>query len=462
MQEGGPTKALGSFIANAGHLDLPSTVADKAAFCLLDAIGLAAIAHEEATYVAARSLVSDLPSDYRNAARLWGDGAKVTGADATLVNAIAVHSQFHDDSDNASWTHPGSFVVPAAVAAAEIGDTSLSELLSAIAIGYSAVEWLGADERIARALIERGIRTSPTLGTIAAAAAVAAILKLDQAQATSAIGMAASITGGVLEPVGSGTDEWRLQNAHAARGGLIAAQLAAKGVLGAPAGLEGKKGLVRSLAGLDEIPPEWSNPPRIEAIVDVCAKPHATLGDNISVVLAANLARAQLDDIATIKRVTIKVWRHYAEYPGTSFKGPFQTVVQALASMTFCTAGMLVHGALEYDIPLSHREDPRILSLLPMIEIEPDDDGGPYDATVTIDLADGRQIVTEARDAPRTLLFHDRPTSRDLIERRLTSAGVSSGTGHRLADAAFGSVDGDRPISARAFLDILQTEIGEH
>lgn len=461
MTGAGPTEKIGTFAATAGATPLPSEVADKAAFCLLDAIGLAALAINESTFKAARSLLIALPSDHPQAARVWNDGTRASGSDATLANAIAVHAQFHDDSDNSSWTHPGSFVIPAAVTAAELADVSLTQLLSSLAVGYSTVEWLGAKERVARALIERGIRTSPTLGTIAAAAASAAALQLDPVDARSAIGMAASITGGVLEPVGSGSDEWRLQNAHAARGGLVAAQLAAKGVRGAPAGIEGTKGLVRSLAGLDDMPPEWREPPRIDAIMDTCAKPWATLGDNMSVVIAANLARPDIPDVAAIRNVEVKVWRHYAEYPGTAYAGPFETVAQGLASMTFSTAGMLTYGALEYDIPLAHRSDPKILELVPLIKILPDDNGGPYDATVTIELADGTRVVREARDAPRTLLFHDRPTSRDLIERRLGVAGWRKGSGRHLADAVFGVLDGETKMSARAFLDLLHNHASE-
>ncbi|TIP51356.1 MAG: MmgE/PrpD family protein, partial [Mesorhizobium sp.] len=88
----------------------------------------------------------------------------------------------------------------------------------------------------------RGLRTSPTFGTIGAAAAGAVALGLDAAQARSAVAIAAAATGGTLEPVRSGTDEWRIQNGRAAQGGLVAALLASQGVQGAPDALSGPKG----------------------------------------------------------------------------------------------------------------------------------------------------------------------------------------------------------------------------
>lgn len=446
-----PTALLGRFASDWSRKPLPAAVAEKSAMVLLDGVGLALAAGHERTAAAVRGVVTPV-SDPVRAARVWVDGQRVGLADAVLANAVAVHAQFHDDSENDSWTHPGSFVLPVAVALGEVTDAPLSATLNGIAVGYDAVTWLGAKERIARGLIDRGIRTSPTLGTISGAAAAAAMLGLDPAQAANAIGISAGITGGTLEPVGSGSDEWRLQVGHAARGGLLAAQLAQRGVLGSPQGLEGAKGLARALAGLASTPPEWTVPPAIDGILGVCAKPYATLGDNMSVVLAARLLHDAGVDHRQVRRVVVKFWRHYAEYPGTAFNGPFERLVQALASTTFSTSAMLVYGELEYDKPQDHRQDPDILRLVPMVEIVPDDDGGPYDADVTVELADGTSLTRSASEAPRTLLFHDRPTATALIERRMAASGRSPGNGTKLAQAVFAAVDGLGELSTRQFL----------
>ena len=84
-----------------------------------------------------------------------------------------------------------------------------------------------------------------------------------------------------------GSDEWRAHAAQAARGGLLAAQLAKGGVLGAPDALEGPKGFLRALVGLEETPARWRSDPRPEAILHAIAKPWAALGDNCPAVAAA-------------------------------------------------------------------------------------------------------------------------------------------------------------------------------
>src|SRR6185436_1289327 len=170
------------------------------------------------------------------------------------ANGVAVHAHFQDDTDHDSWTHPGSLISPVAVSLGEAMDAPLGTVLKALTAGYATLKWLGAGEAVARGLIGRGIRTSPTFGTIGAAAAGAVLLGLDAAKAANAIGSAACTTGGTLEPVRCGSDEWRVPNGRAAPGRFIAAELAARGVQGAPDALDGPQGLLSSLAGLDHTP----------------------------------------------------------------------------------------------------------------------------------------------------------------------------------------------------------------
>lgn len=454
----GATAMLAGFVADTAQSRLPPKVADKAAYCLLDALGLGILARHEKTVLAINALTHPAGSAgglQAGLARLWTDGTRVSVADAVTANAVAVHAQFHDDTDYSSWTHPGSLIVPVALSLGESVDAPLYSVLRAVAIGYDAIEWLGARDEVARGMIGRGIRCSPTLGTVAAAASASAILGQDADCARSAIGMASSITGGVLEPVRCGSDEWRIQNAHAARGGLLAAQLAGKGVTGAPEGLEGPKGLLRSLAGLNEVPAAWREAPRIDAILGVSAKPWATLGDNMSAVMAAGLVKAERDTPAEIRKITIRIWRHFTEYPGTSYRGPYHRVPQALASMAFATAAMLVHGELEYGVSLDHRKDPDILRLVPLVEMVPDDDGTPYDACVTVRFDDGAEIVRQASEAGMSQLFHDASTAAALFEDRLRRSGYAEGTGARLAAQVMKASLDEDGLSARQLLDEL-------
>ncbi|CAH1663426.1 MmgE/PrpD family protein [Chelatococcus asaccharovorans] len=456
------TQRLGAFLARHADSALAPPVASKAAICLIDALGLAIVARDEPTAAAARALATPV-GEGAGTARIWADGSRAALAEAVLANGVAVHAHFQDDTEHESWSHPGSLVPPVSIALGEALGQSLADVLRATVAGYATMKWLGAGEIVARALIGRGIRTSPTLGTIGAAAAAAVALRLDAAKAASAVAIAANTTGGTLEPVRCGSDEWRVQNGRAAQGGLTAARLAAQGVVGAPDALEGAKGFLRALAGLTETPPHWARDPDPAMMAEVNAKPFATLGDNMAAVIAARVVHRDGIDLAQARRITVRIWRPYSEYPGTSFKGPFERTVQTQASTAFAVAAMLVYGELDYAMGVNNRRDPRILALIETITVVPDDEGGPMDATVAVELADGRVHQRSAADSTETLIFQDEPRATDVFEQRLVGAGRPAGLGQALAADIFASVRDGGGMPIRTVIDRLQSGAkGEH
>jgi 2-methylcitrate dehydratase PrpD len=416
------TTRLGDYVAGTAAGELASDVAMKAAICLIDSLGLALVARDEPTAVAARAMSTPVSPGPRTA-RLWADGHHAPLSEAVLANGIAVHAHFQDDTDHNSWTHPGS------------------------------LKWLGAGETVARGLIGRGLRTSPTFGTIGAAAAGAALLGLDPEKATHAVAIAACTTGGTLEPVRCGSEEWRVQNGRAAHGGLVAAELAARGVQGAPDALEGPKGLLRSLAGLERTPDEWHDAPDSETMLGIMAKPFATLGDNMSAVVAASLLHRDGIDLSRVKRLTVTIWRPYTEYPGTSFKGPFERIVQTQASTAFAVAAMLRYGRLDYDMGVAHRQDPGIMALVENTTVLPDDIGTHLDATVEIETDDGTLHQRTAREAPTSMVFPDEARATEVFEERLVAAGHAAGKASRLAAEIFASARNGGSMPIRTVLD---------
>ncbi|MGY6249450.1 MmgE/PrpD family protein [Bosea thiooxidans] len=449
------TQRLGAFLARSVEAELAPAVASKAAICLLDAMGLALVARDETTAAAARAMAVPVPAG-EGTARIWADGTHSVLSEAVLANGVAVHAHFQDDTEHESWSHPGSLVPPVSISLGEARGQSLSAVLRATVAGYATMKWLGAGELVARGLIGRGIRTSPTFGTIGAAAAAAVSLGLDAAKASNAVAIAACTTGGTLEPVRCGSDEWRVQNGRAAHGGLTAARLAARGVVGAPDALEGPKGLLRSLAGLDTSPPHWSVDPDPAMMAEVMAKPFATLGDNMSAVVAALLVHRDGVDLDAAERINVAIWRPYTEYPGTNFKGPFERVVQTQASTAFATAAMLAYGELGYDVGEQKRRDPRILKLVEKIAVIPDDVGDALDATVEIIWPDGRRHTRTARESPRALIFQDEPRATEVFEHRLVAAGRPKCAGVALAALIFDAVRAGEDLPIRTIIDRLE------
>lgn len=419
-QAAGATARLARFCSSVAASPQRADVYEKAAMAILDAIGLAMAGLTERTALAMCRLAA--PRD-QGGTRLWARGRRASVSDAVLANSVAVHAHFNDDSDLSSWTHPAGLIIPVALGLCEENDGSLLDVLHAVIAGYGSLCWLGANEEVALALIHRGIRTTPTLGTIGAAAAAATCLGLDADRAQSAIGIATSITGGLLEPVRVGSDEWRVQSANAARAGLLAAQLAQEGVRGAPDALEGEAGLLRAYGNLATVPEHWRGDPDASAILAVVAKPFATLGDNMAAVIAAQLVHESGRCLRSAQAIKVRMWEEYRKYPGTAYSGPFLHGGQAQASTLFSVSAMLAYGRLDYDIPEGKRDDPRIAEIMSKITIDTYPDGGPFEGSVEVEFQDGTVLKKEAAEADPTLLFHNRAFSLDLFERRMTKIG---------------------------------------
>src|SRR5690606_25056991 len=93
-----------------------------------------------------------------------------------------------------------------------------------------------------------GFRASPLYGTLAAAIAAARAMELSTERTAAALAHAAAFTGGTLQAIAEGTDEWRYQMGSAVRRGLEAAFLARAGALGSARPLEGDLGVANGYA----------------------------------------------------------------------------------------------------------------------------------------------------------------------------------------------------------------------
>lgn len=447
-----PTQTLADFAVRMQHDDVPAAVWAKAAVCMLDALGLALAGGSETTAAATRQIFSDRGrSD--DAASVWSDGAQLSVLDAVLVNGVCVHAHFQDDCDMTSWSHPGSLVTPVAICIPEWLGGSLEVALRSIIAGYAALNWLGADETVGRAVVSRGLRASPTLGPVAAAVAGSVALGLDAAQSRSAIGIAADMSGGTLEPVRSGADDWRIQNGSAAWRGALAALLARGGVLGSPAALEGPRGFGQAFAGMPA-PPQWQQPPDESSILGVWEKAFPTLGDNVAVSLAASELARQLRDTSSVTRIVVHQNAEFASYPGTSFRGPFERRAQAMASTAFAVATSLVRGGITMDVYDDLLDDPEIARLIDVLTVNPQPEYAYTDGMVEVTCS-GSVHRAAARDLPRSLLYRDAEEARKVFGR-VAGQRLGQSAAEAFADAMLDPAPGGRSTDLKGLLRRLQ------
>ena len=164
---------------------------------------------------------------------------------AALANAAASHVAEQDDVHNGSVFHPATVVFPAALATAQTIGASGEELLVAAVAGYEVGIRVG--EFLGRSHYKT-FHTTGTAGTLAAAAAVGRLLKLDPTQMLHAFGSAGTQSAGLWEFLRDAADSKQLHTAHAASTGLMSAYLAQSGFTGAEHILEGKQGLAAGMS----------------------------------------------------------------------------------------------------------------------------------------------------------------------------------------------------------------------
>src|SRR5690606_154075 len=129
-----PTTQLCAFLANLKYDDIPPEVIARVQDLLIDHFGAslhsvplpwtqAVQRHAESRGGVAESTV-------------YGNAAKLDRTSAALVNGTAAHGIELDDTHNASFSHPGAVVIPAALAVAEAIGASGRDFLTAVVAGY--------------------------------------------------------------------------------------------------------------------------------------------------------------------------------------------------------------------------------------------------------------------------------------------------------------------------------------
>jgi 2-methylcitrate dehydratase PrpD len=238
------TKELAQFIADIKYRDLTPQVIEKTKDLILDQLGcqlaFATLPWNKAVFQYVRGKTGS-----KGESTIVYYMFKTTAEDAAFANATFGHGFEMDDTEMHTITHPGSVVIPSALAMGEMMKISGKELITAIVAGYEAMIRIGL---AARTSMERSFHGTSVSGPFGSAAAACKILGVDGATMANALGIAASESGGVSEYTISGGSVKRLHAGFAAQAGLKAALLAKNGLTGPSAALEGQKGFCQAFS----------------------------------------------------------------------------------------------------------------------------------------------------------------------------------------------------------------------
>ena len=180
--------------------------------------------------------------------RLFGiHGLRLSAPQAALCNGAFTHA-FEQDSlrKPGAGVHPGATVVAPAWAVAEECDATGADLLKAVIAGCEVMFRIGAASL--HSSEKKGFHAPGLTGPYGSAVASGILLGLNEAQMLSALGIAGSLSAGLMAFTKSkqGSDVKRLHLGRAAEAGVVAAKLAKEGLDGPESILEGRFGFLEA------------------------------------------------------------------------------------------------------------------------------------------------------------------------------------------------------------------------
>ncbi len=182
---------------------------------------------------------------YSQVASPWSSARPADPEQSALVWGTAAHALDYDDCHMTSVTHPSAVLIPAIEAAAALVPGGEDRKASAFALGLAVNVGLG--DAMGFAHYASGWHATSTIGAVAAGAAVAHLLGLDERAFRSALAIAAAQAGGLQRNFGSMVKP--LQAGLAARAGVCAGRLASAGIVGPDDVLSGPNGFLSAFGG---------------------------------------------------------------------------------------------------------------------------------------------------------------------------------------------------------------------
>jgi 2-methylcitrate dehydratase PrpD len=327
---------------------------------------------------------------------------RTSAVNAALANGMFAHADETDDFEPVTKAHPGCAVVPAAFAMGEREGRSGAEVLKAIVLGYDLccrfLMALGPDH--VRATHRSAEGTSATFGAAAAAAAVA---RLDERGMRFALSYAAQQVSGLWS--------WTRDTEHiekafdfggmGARNGVSAALMVQSGFTGVADVLDGEHNMIEAL----------STQPRPEEMVADLGRRFYVTETAIKTFSVGYPIQAPLDALLTLRRqhalTPANVARIVARLPED---GALIVSNRAMpdVNIQYVLAVGLIDGTISFEDSHSQArmKDPQVLAVKDRVELVADksllDPAAPRSGRVEVTLRDGRTVTHFTRHPPGT------------------------------------------------------------
>jgi 2-methylcitrate dehydratase PrpD len=395
-------QTLADFAVKLQFEQIPQTIVECAKDCIIDIVGVCAFG----STVPSSKPVLAYAERYGKGGHstVLGTSLKVHAPMAALANGVFAHSFEMDNLVSPSkGVHPGASLLPPALAVAQETDVSGRDFIAAFVAGFEVLHRVGdaANESIEKL----GFHAPGVTGPFGGAVVAGRLMQLSAEQMTNAMGIAGSLSSGLLEfaKSGGGTVK-RLHLGHGAQSGVMAAMLARDGFAGPASILEGKFGYLnvfcrdgdaeRLTAGLGEV---W----KTTRIVFKRYSCHITAHVPVTAILELKnhfgFAGDDVEDV-TVAGSEKMLSHHNIPEP--------RDLATAQYSTPFCVA---LACWLDPRDPGAFSEatlnDPAIRALCRTVKLQPNRQTtktNPLASRVTVRLKDGRELSEEIEHFPGT------------------------------------------------------------
>lgn len=394
------SRQFARWVAGLRYEDLPPAVIDRAKGLTLQALSSALLGSRLPAGEEAVRLMLEEEAGARNGATIIVKGAKVTKGGAAFANSEMIYAAGKLDSFR-MLTHPGTSIVPCALAAAEAQGASGKEFITALAAGYEVMERMAAD--FIPTVMARGFHASPVFGVFGGTIAAAKIMRFSESEITDAIGLCVDLAGGNLESAA-------LREGAAARNAMLAVLLAKQGHPGGEAALEGNAGFYHAYAGNNrgeltysftgarhaDLAKITANLGKDWILLETLYRVYSIAGYNIAHIdVTAKLCEEHNIRYEDVERVEAVVNWLETQYPSPAFPTRREDIGEAKRGSTRYYSA---YGVVKRGFPLlpGTADPPEVLELMKRVTIIPSHDMALFAPRITIFTKDGKSYTKQA------------------------------------------------------------------
>ena len=399
------SRTFAQFVSPLTYESLPLSVVGKMKASVLHAM-VTGIIGADTSHGKAAIHLAKTEEGKPDGATILVDGAKATRCGAAFANSKLMHVTNQADSYR-MLIHPGACVIPAALAAAELGHKSGREFLTAVVAGYEVEARIAGD--FIPSTQARGFRSSPVYGTLGAAVASGKMIGLTEDQMVTALALACTFTGGTTQGAARGGQEMMYHEPNSTRSGIMASLLAQENLMGSEESLEGEAGFYNAFTGNNrgELSYVFQGPNRTDManvvadlgtrweVLHVTPKIYQTAGYNCPVIDLMTQMRSRHELSPTdVAQITVDMNWLETLYPSPEFPNTERNAA-SVGSTHYFAAYTFVHG---FYPPLKARiipdmeggaEEQQVLDLLQKVEVAGHKDRPAFAPRISIRMLDG-------------------------------------------------------------------------